>query len=110
MAWANTPPDDVIEVVWELTAPDPFLVVTVDYGGFALPSIGVKPGRWRVRAAVWGRAEALALEDELIERDVADYEAWETGRATLGANVVRPGEAPGPHLGPEAWALDMWLE
>lgn len=100
-------PDAVIEIVWDLTAGDPFLIDVLDYGGFALPSIGVTPGIWRLRAAVWGRARAEALEEELLMQDVADLDAWEDQHGS-GSGVAPLADRDGPPLGPEIWALDLW--
>jgi hypothetical protein len=106
---ADDTPDDVVEVVWELTTPDPFVAHVIDYGAAALPSLGVTPGRWKVRAAVWGRADAEALEEVMIEQDLTAYEAWETGTAGPGRHsALDATDQVDLREGPEAWALDLW--
>lgn len=102
-------PDEVIEVVWELTISDPFVAHVIDYGATALPGLGVTPGRWKVRVAVWGRAEAEALEEEMIEQDLTEYIAWEADRiAREGDSALGTADGADMPQGPEAWALDFW--
>lgn len=106
---ADETPDDVVEVVWELTTPDPFVAHVIDYGAAALPSLGVTPGRWKVRAAVWGRAEAEELEEKMIEQDLTAYEAWESGAAGPGGHgALDAADQVDFREGPEVWALDLW--
>ena len=83
-------PDEVNVLSWQLESATPVCAHVLDYGTFPLPDIGLRPGRWGVRASVWGRDDAQVFEE------VAD--------------MIDPDEIVDelPPLGPEEWLLEFW--
>ena len=92
------PPDGVETRVWFVSKAGPLVAHSLDFDATPLPGVELRRGEWHVRAAVWNRAAAEALEDKLAYDDLAALE-----------DPVPPiDELHGPDLGPELWLVDFW--
>jgi hypothetical protein len=87
-------PDAMREVDWRVNSGH-LIVDNYDLGFEIVPDVGLSPGLWRVRAAVWGRDPAADLEEQWDERLLSDPYA-------VDPELV---ETP---LSPEIWQVQLW--
>ncbi len=87
-------PDAMRELVWQINSGH-LIVDNYDLGFEVVPDLGLTPGLWQVRAAVWGREPAADLEEQWDERLLTDPDAEDP------ALVETP-------LSPEIWLVQLW--
>ena len=87
-------PDEMVELRWLINSAR-LVVDHSDLGFDPVPDLGLAPGWWQVRAAVWGRDAAEAVGEAWEERLAEDDEA-------LDPDLV---ETP---LSPEIWLVQLW--
>jgi hypothetical protein len=87
-------PDAVSEVTWQINSGH-LIIDNYDLGFDPVPDLGVSPGLWVVRAAVWGRDAAAEIEEQWDERLATDPDALDPD------TVATP-------LSPEIWLVQMW--
>ena len=82
------------EVTWQINSGH-LIIDNYDLGFDPVPDLGVSPGLWVVRAAVWGRDAAAEIEEQWDERLATDPDALDPD------TVATP-------LSPEIWLVQMW--
>lgn len=93
-AGAAGKPDAVVELPWRINSGS-LIIDNYDLGNEPVPDLGITPGLWQVRVAVWGRDAATVAEEEWGERLATETDA-------LDPDIV---DTP---LSPEIWLLQMW--
>jgi hypothetical protein len=91
---AHGEPDAVRQVKWRINSGH-LIVDNYDLGYEVVPDLGISPGPWNVRAAVWGVDLAAEAEAQWDDRLLTDPDA-------LDPEIV---DTP---MSPEIWLVQMW--